>query len=393
MKRLSIFFCLQALLAFSFSGCSEDEAETEAIDSPEVPADPDKDEDNSAISVTYFGADLSYVNEMEDCGGVYKNAAGEEADPFVLFEEAGANLVRVRLWHDPQWTAYSNFEDIKKTIRKAKLQNMEVLLDFHYSDTWADPENQVIPKAWEHIHDINILADSLYNYTYSTLSRLQEEDLLPEIVQVGNEINSEILVFGEATWPINWERNIQLINSGLKAVDDFSRDHQTEIGTMLHIAQPENALWWFEEAEENGLAAYDWIGLSYYPVWSDYDMEEIPAAVRELKQTYGKRVMVVETAYPHTLEDADSANNNLGTNALISGYEASPEGQRQYLIDLVKNLNEAGAEGLIYWEPAWISTSCNTLWGQGSHWDNATFFDAETSKALPAFDFFDRDNY
>ena len=393
MKRLSIFFCLQALLAFSFSGCSEDEAETEAIDSPEVPADPDKDEDNSAISVTYFGADLSYVNEMEDCGGVYKNAAGEEADPFVLFEEAGANLVRVRLWHDPQWTAYSNFEDIKKTIRKAKFQNMEVLLDFHYSDTWADPENQVIPKAWEHIHDINILADSLYNYTYSTLSRLQEEDLLPEIVQVGNEINSEILVFGEATWPINWERNIQLINSGLKAVDDFSRDHQTEIGTMLHIAQPENALWWFEEAEENGLAAYDWIGLSYYPVWSDYDMEEIPAAVRELKQTYGKRVMVVETAYPHTLEDADSANNNLGTNALISGYEASPEGQRQYLIDLVKNLNEAGAEGLIYWEPAWISTSCNTLWGQGSHWDNATFFDAETSKALPAFDFFDRDNY
>lgn len=393
MKRLSIFFCLQALLAFSFSGCSEDEAETEAIDSPEVPADPDKDEDNSAISVTYFGADLSYVNEMEDCGGVYKNAAGEEADPFVLFEKAGVNLVRVRLWHDPQWTAYSNFEDVKKTIRRAKLQNMEVLLDFHYSDTWADPENQVIPKAWEHIHDINILADSLYNYTYSTLSRLQEEDLLPEIVQVGNEINSEILVFGEATWPINWERNIQLINSGLKAVDDFSRDHQTEIGTMLHIAQPENALWWFEEAEENGLAAYDWIGLSYYPVWSDYDMEEIPAAVRELKQTYGKRVMVVETAYPHTLEDADSANNNLGTNALISGYEASPEGQRQYLIDLVKNLNEAGAEGLIYWEPAWISTSCNTLWGQGSHWDNATFFDAETSKALPAFDFFDRDNY
>ncbi|GHA29433.1 arabinogalactan endo-beta-1,4-galactanase [Salinimicrobium marinum] len=391
MKRLSFIVCLFALLIFSVSGCREDDAEV--IDTPEVPVDPDDEEDDTEISVTYFGADLSYVNEMEDCGGVYNNAAGEEADPFVLFKEAGANLVRVRLWHDPQWTNYSDFEDVRKTIERAKLQNMEVLLDFHYSDTWADPENQVIPEAWNHIEDTEILADSLYNYTYSTLFRLLEEDLLPEIVQVGNEINSEILAPGVATWPINWERNIQLINSGLKAVDDFSGDHNIEIETMLHIAQPENALWWFEAAEENGLKAYDWIGISYYPVWSNYGLEEVSGAVQELKQTYGKRVMVVETAYPHTLEDADSANNNIGQNALIPDYEASPEGQRQYLIDLVKKLDEGGAEGLIYWEPAWISTNCNTLWGQGSHWDNATFFDAETSKALPAFDFFDRNNY
>jgi arabinogalactan endo-1,4-beta-galactosidase len=105
-------------------------------------------EDNSNINF-YLGADLSYVNEMEDCGAVYKNSSNQEADVFDIFETAGANLVRVRLWHNPTWTNYSNLEDVKKTIRRAKDNNMAVLLDFHYSDTWADPSKQEIPLAWE----------------------------------------------------------------------------------------------------------------------------------------------------------------------------------------------------------------------------------------------------
>ena len=391
MKHI-YFYLLAAFLAIFAGACSSDDT---VMDSPDPPAEPDSEEgdEDPAGSVAYFGADLSYVNEMEDCGGIYRNESGENADPYALFAEAGANLVRLRLWHDPHWTDYSNFEDVKKSMERAKTHGMDVLLDFHYSDTWADPEHQIIPAAWKDIEDVEILADSLYNYTYSTLLKLSEADLLPEIVQVGNEINSEILVSEEATWPINWERNILLINAGLQAVEDFSREENVATESMLHIAQPENALWWFEEAEANGLAEYDWIGLSYYPAWSSYGLEDLPEAVEELRETYGREVMVVETAYPHTLDNADAANNNLGENALLPGYEASPEGQRQYLVDLVKKLDEGGARGLVYWEPAWISTDCSTLWGQGSHWDNATFFDSESLEALPAFDFFDRDKY
>ncbi len=144
---------------------------------------------------------------------------------------------------------------------------------------------------------------------------------------------------------------------------------------MLHIAQPENALWWFEQATQNGVTDFDWIGLSYYPIWSDYDLNEVQAPLTTLINTYNKRLMIVETAYPFTLENNDSANNILDSNALIIGYPASEEGQLNYLLELKDIVQNAGGEGLIYWEPAWVSTNCSTLWGQGSHWDNATLFD------------------
>ncbi|MEM7655142.1 MAG: glycosyl hydrolase 53 family protein, partial [Bacteroidota bacterium] len=95
----------------------------------------------STPSAFYRGADLSYVNEMLDCGGIYRNPVGKEIDPYEVFAEAGTNLVRVRLWHTPTWTAYSDLPDVTRTIQQATSRGMEVLLDFHYSDDWADPGN------------------------------------------------------------------------------------------------------------------------------------------------------------------------------------------------------------------------------------------------------------
>ena len=343
----------------------------------------------------YCGADLSYVNEMEDCGGEF-NLDGEQVDPFELFGKSGANLVRVRLWHSPDWTDYSDFEDVKLTIQRAKENNMEVLLDFHYSDDWADPQKQIIPKAWEDIDDVEILGDSVYNYTLKTLMDLSTDDLAPELVQVGNETNIEILQPRDSMVvdAINWERNIFLLNKGLKAVDAFNKQNSGTTQKMIHIAQPENAFWWFTEAMKNGLDDFEWIGLSYYPKWSEYKFQNIPQAIDSLKKLFNKRVMIVETAYPFTMKNADEAGNILGEDALIPGYPATPEGQLNYLLDLTKLTIEGGGEGVIYWEPAWISTSCSTRWGKGSHWDNATFFDAEyNNEALPAFEFFNLDNY
>lgn len=324
----------------------------------------------------YYGADLSYVNEMIDCGATYSNSQNVIEDPYTIFSDAGANLVRVRLWHNPSWTAYSDYQDVLKTIRRAKEEGMQVLLDFHYSDTWTDPHKQQIPLAWEDaINDKEKLGSLLYDYTYKILSDLAAEQLLPEIVQVGNEINPMILQGEELVWPIDWERNSYLINKGIEAVRQVSQEQSKELGVMLHIAQPENALWWFKEAEENDLTDYDWIGLSYYPLWSEYDLSEVGSVLKTLITSYDKRLMIVETAYPFTMKNADAANNILNEESLISGYPATQQGQLDYLIELKKNIQEAGGEGLVYWEPAWVSTQCSTLWGQGSHWDNATLFD------------------
>lgn len=360
---LLILFCL--LSCNSNKNGSDDRTDDEIILNPPISF--------------YYGADLSYVNEMEDCGATFTDANNITKDPFQIFKEAGANLIRVRLWHNPTWTDYSNLEDVKMTIQRAKSQGMKVLLDFHYSDTWADPSTQLIPTAWlSQIDNTSALGDLVYNYTSNVLNDLDNENLSPDIVQIGNEINPMILQEEELVWPINWSRNSFLLNKAISAVRDFSNS----IEIMLHIAQPENGLWWFEQATQNGVTDYDWIGLSYYPVWSNYTLENINTPISTLINTYNKRLMIVETAYPFTLTNADSANNILGNDALISGYPATQLGQLNYLNQLKHVVYNAGGEGVVYWEPAWVSTDCFTLFGQGSNWDNATLFDANKKATL-----------
>lgn len=357
-----------AIILFSFLSCS---SQNDTIQSSEI------------APAFYYGADLSYVNEMEDCGAVYKDENNEIKNPFKIFKEAGTNLIRLRLWHNPTWTNYSNYEDVKKSIKRAKVEGMDVLLDFHYSDTWTDPSKQKIPAAWEiHINNIEQLGELLYNYTVEILNNLAKENLLPEIVQVGNEINPMILQGDELVWPIDWSRNSYLINKGIKAVRDISIEQNNKIEVMLHIAQPENALWWFKDATSNGIFDFDWIGLSYYPIWSNFNLENLETPLKSLINTYNKKLMIVETAYPFTLNNVDSVNNILDSKALVNGYPASQQGQLDYLNKLKEIVESSGGGGLIYWEPAWVSTNCSTLWGKGSHWDNATLFDQNNKATL-----------
>lgn len=344
----------------------------------------------------FTGADLSYVNEMEDCGGSYADR-GKKKDPFEIFASYGADIVRVRIWHNATWTKYSNFEDVAKTIKRAKEKKLRVLLDFHYSDTWTDPHRQEIPDAWKNIASTPELAKALYDYTQDTLQKLNALGLTPNMVQVGNETNVEIMQpKGKTTGDtLNWERNAALINSGIKAVRDFSNTHQKKIAIVLHIAQPEHGLWWFPEAAKHGITDFDVMGLSYYPQWSKYKVEAtegnpgIGDAIRELTLSQKKPVMVVETGYPWIIDNFDNADNVMWKEAVLPQFPATPNGQLDYLLALSKNIKAAGGIGLLYWEPAWISTTCKTQWGQGSHWENGTFFDAKKrNTTLPAFNFF-----
>lgn len=336
----------------------------------------------------YLGADLSYVNEMEDCGAVYRKG-GKPIDPFALLKAEGGNIVRVRIWNDAKWTPYSDYDDVLKTIRRAHAAGLKVLLDFHYSDDWADGDKQHVPAAWAKLSTED-QAKALYAYTRDILARLHAEDQLPEMVQVGNETNGELMA-GEKQPRIDWKRNALLFNAGLKAMRDAGAAADKPILSMLHIAQPENVIGWFDAAHASGVTDYDLIGISYYRKWSTRSIPQLGETVAQAKKRFGKGVILVETAYPFTNGSADMAHNLLGPDTLIQGYPATPEGQRDYLIDVTRTVIDNGGLGTIYWEPGWISTGCKTRWGTGSNWENAAWFDLQTHEALPAFEFLRHD--
>jgi arabinogalactan endo-1,4-beta-galactosidase len=337
----------------------------------------------------YLGADLSYVNEMEDCGAVYR-ASGKRVDPFQYMKQRGGNIVRVRLWNDPKWTRYSNYDDVAKTLSRAKSAGLKTLLDFHYSDDWADGDKQIAPAAWAGL-PVDQQAPALYQFTYNILIKLNDKGLMPDWVQVGNETNGELMA-GPTQKDLNWTRNAKLFNAGIKAVRDAGIATNTSPKVMLHIAQPENIIRWFDAAKAAGISDYDIIGISYYRKWSTQSLAELGAVIKTAKSRYQKDVVLVETAYPFSTQGEDSSPDLLGPDTLIPGYPATPKGQRDYMIDITRQTVANGGIGVIYWEPAWVSTGCKTRWGTGSNWENAAWYSLKTHETLPVFDFLSR-NY
>lgn len=335
----------------------------------------------------YFGADQSYVNEMEDCGADYREN-GQSKDVYQIFQDHGCNLVRLRLWHNPAWydhlnqgKRYSDMPDVIKSIRRAKDHGMKVLLNYHLSDNWADPSKQLVPAAWEGVvHDLPSLKDSLYQYIYQTLMSLYEKDLLPEMVQIGNETNKGILLSPEdnQTWTLDWSRNAILFNEGIRAVRAVTSETGIPVKVALHVAGPADVEWMIDQFVIHGVVDFDIIGMSYYWAWhKPVTIEETGAVIKNLKEKYaGKEIMVVETGYLWTTDNADAAPNII--NEQHPDYlPAKPENQKKWLIDLTTEVIKQGGTGVIYWEPSWVSTPCYNQWNQGSHQDHATFFDFE----------------
>ena len=338
----------------------------------------------------YAGVDLSYVNEVESCGAQFR-AGGKQRDPYELLAERGANLVRLRLWNDPDWTKFSTEADVTRSSERAKKAGMHVLLDFHYSDDWADPQKQTIPAAWKaDIDDADKLATHVYEYTRDVLARLDARGLLPHMVQVGNEINTQMLRPAETKGtPIDWARNAKILNAGIRAVREAKAADGESPRVMLHVAQPENVEPWFAAAVAAGVRDFDVIGVSYYPKWSTLEFPQAEKALDAVRKRFNRPFIVVEVSYPFTLRDAgDKAPNLLGEDSLHAGYPATLRGQQRFMNEIVQMTLRAGGVGVVYWEPAWVSTSCATRWGTGSHWENATLFDfLHGNELTPAADF------
>jgi len=358
--------------------------------------DPPKNNENGPKDMVWYpteqfvmGADLSYVNQILDKNGIYRDS-GNISDPYQIFKDYGANVIRFRLFHNPIWTKelygdqgtqmYNDFKDVKLGIERVKAQGMEVLLDFHYSDTWADPGKQYIPAAWESL-SLEVLIDSVYEYTYSVLDKLNGDGLMPEYVQIGNEINPGLLMPMGDRWS-KTNNMVSLLNAGIEAVRNVSQNDGIQPEIMIHIAQPENVLNWFEGMADNGLTDFDIIGFSYYSKWSEVNIENISNYISVMKKDFGKEVMILETAYPWTTEYGDAYSNIFGPNDVESNYPATQEGQYRYLVKLTQEIIDGGGKGIFYWEPAWIISHVKTQWGQGSAWENNALFDFNGNPTL-----------
>ncbi|WP_375446785.1 arabinogalactan endo-beta-1,4-galactanase [uncultured Fibrella sp.] len=389
MKINGLSIALAILSLVTFNRCKQQDT---------VAATPGGPTSTTVVSTTQaagfqFGADLSYVNQILDHGGLYMDQ-NEVRSPYRILKDQGATVARFRLWHTPTWTKtvygtagtqlYNDLADVEKSIRLAREQGLLVNLDIHYSDVWADPARQDVPTSWTAIKTIDVLADSVYQYTLGTLLRLNSKGLMPDMVQIGNEINCGML-YGNvpASFPAcnacknQWSQLGQVINSGIRAVRTASASSVTKPKVLLHVADPKNVEWWFDNIKTQGnVTDFDVVGFSYYPLWhTTIPVDRLSGSVAQFKSKYGKQVMMLETAYPWSTGYNDTYANQFGSQTPIAGYPFTQQGQLDLLKLLTQQMKDGGGSGIMYWEPAWITSSMKDLYGTGSSWENATLFD------------------
>jgi arabinogalactan endo-1,4-beta-galactosidase len=328
------------------------------------------------------GADISTLLELEANGAKFYDH-GVPHDCLLLLRSHGVDSIRIKVWNDPgnpnyypadqsPRAGYSNAEHVRVLARRAAALGMRILIDFHYSDWWADPGKQYPPHAWAG-KDITETCALLSEYTSNVLNLLKRDGVRPEWVQVGNEITGGML------WPLGkydqWDNLAQLLKAGHDAVKSVDE----RIKVMLHIDSGGNnatSRWWFDSAIQRGVS-FDMIGLSYYPQWQGA-LSDLQNNANDLATRYDKDVMVVETAYPWTTSDGDSEPNAM-TNTGSTTFPQTPAGQAQILAavaDIVKAIPDGHGKGVFWWEPEWIPTP-NVGWkvGAGDQWDNNTLFD------------------
>lgn len=331
------------------------------------------------------GGDVSSLYRSEQDGGTYHTSSGTAENALAQLSAAGMNYVRLRVWVNPE----DGFDDEAQLLAGAKQAasyGEKILLDFHYSDTWADPGHQTVPAAWSS-DSLSALESQVYSYSKQVVADLVAQGTPPALVQVGNEINGGML------WPdgstSSWSQLAALLKEGIAGVK--AADSSAEI--VLHLAgsSSESTLAsWYSTAKSDGVS-FDVIGLSYYDYW-DGRLDVLQTDLNGLAAQFSKPVMVAETAYPWTLttDDSSTALSFDTSSELDPGYPATPAGQAANFSDVLSVVQAVpGGLGLgaFYWEPTWTVVPGNG-WNpadpsSGDGWENQAMWNY-SDVALPA---------
>ena len=332
-----------------------------------------------------LGMDVSSVLAEEQSGVRYFDFDGEEQDLFQILAENGLTHIRVRVWNHPYDAEGHGYgggnNDIEKAVeigRRATQYGLKLIVDFHYSDFWADPSKQMVPLAWKDM-DIETKTEAAYEYTRDCLEQLRSAGVEVGMVQIGNETNGALC--GEKTW-----FNIQYI---LQAGARATREVFPDALVAVHFANPEKAGSYENYASKLAYydVDYDVFASSYYPYWHG-TRENLAEVLGSIAETYGKKVMVMETSYAYTAEDTDFSGNTIGEGGGVTkDYPYTVQGQAnavRNVIDTVAHI--PSGIGVCYWEGAWISVGGSSweensaLWEEyGSGWASsyATSYDPE----------------
>ena len=337
------------------------------------------------------GGDISLLQRIEDLGGVYRDA-GKETDPLVVFASRGCNCMRLRIWNRPSGRGplVNDLAYTLKLARRIKRAGLKLLLDFHYSDTWADPGHQRKPEAWKDL-PLDQLKTSVFEYTRHVIASLERERALPDMVQIGNEITPGMLwddgrVGGKFDNPQQWARFAALVGEGIRGVRAVPGAEPIKI--MIHIDRggDQRVTRWFFDRLLAQKVDFDVIGLSYYPWWHG-SMDALRDNLAATATRYEKEIIVVETGFPWTRKNLDAGNNVFDGDParMKAAYPPTPGGQKAFLAKLIKVVRQTPGgrgKGVIYWAPEWIAVR-----GLRSSWENIALFD-ERGNVLPAMDAF-----
>lgn len=337
----------------------------------------------------FAGADVSMLLDIEKAGGVYRDgdhAGTGDRDAIAILKDHGCNLFRLRLFVDPVTDfkkaggATQNLDAVKQLAKRIKAVGGSILLDIHYSDTWADPMHQRKPKAWETLSG-EALEKKVYEYTRDVLAELKKDDLSPVMVQVGNEITAGVL------WPhgkvldvpkdqetAQWGIFAKLLNAGCRAVRDASTaEHPIKIAIHIHGGGRPGLPQWFFGKFDPYMVDYDIIALSFYPQWGD-SLEELK---KNLAKLSGKEVLLAEVSYPW--KEIDGIKDKS-----LMQWPMTPAGQVEFvaaLNDLIVKSPELHVMGYVWWYPEAIPVPDPSLhiWKGGGE----ALFD-DKGQALPA---------